>query len=154
MSMLIRKKRLIEGQYNIQIVEIKDNVSKQNDEGLIIKFKIKGEQNIYYTRISMKATFLIDNLAEVLCGDEDEISYEDAVGRVCIFDIAINGDYINLKNVYKLEDDKYDNHEIITDNIDEIIDDVNDIIDFDKHDFPDFEDEDFLNFEEDEEDLV
>lgn len=152
--MLIRKKRLKEGKYNVQIIEIKEHVSKQNDEGLLIKFKVIGELSLHSTRISKMASFLIDNLAEVLCGDEDEISYEDAVGRVCIFDIAINGDYINLKNVYKLEDDKYDNHEIITDNIDEIIDDVNDIIDFDKHDFPDFEDEDFLNFEEDEEDLV
>ena len=92
MSMLIRKKRLIEGQYNIQIVEIKDHVSKQNDEGLIIKFKIKGEQNIYDTRISKKATFLIDKLADVLCGEDEEISYEDAIGKECMFEIKINKD--------------------------------------------------------------
>ena len=152
MSMLIRKKRLIEGQYNIQIVEIKDNVSKQNDEGLIIKFKIKGEQNIYYTRISMKATFLIDKLADVLCGEDEEISYEDAIGKECMFEIKINKDFINLVNISKSQDVELDSEDIATDMESMFSDDVDDI--YENYDFPDFEDEDFLNFEEDEEDLV
>lgn len=152
MSMLIRKKRLIEGQYNIQIVEIKDNVSKQNDEGLIIKFKIKGEQNIYYTRISMKATFLIDKLADVLCGEDEEISYEDAIGKECMFEIKINKDFINLVNISKSQDVELDSEDIATDMESMFSDDVDDI--YENYDFPDFEDEDFPNFEEDEEDLV
>lgn len=152
MSMLIRKKRLIEGQYNIQIVEIKDHVSKQNDEGLIIKFKIKGEQNIYYTRISMKATFLIDKLADVLCGEDEEISYEDAIGKECMFEIKINKDFINLVNISKSQDVELDSEDIATDMESMFSDDVDDI--YENYDFPDFEDEDFLNFEEDEEDLV
>lgn len=152
MSMLIRKKRLIEGQYNIQIVEIKDNVSKQNDEGLIIKFKIKGEQNIYDTRISKKATFLIDKLADVLCGEDEEISYEDAIGKECMFEIKINGDFINLVNISKSQDVELDSEDITTDMESMFSDDVDDI--YENYDFPDFEDEDFPNFEEDEEDLV
>ncbi|HJF37018.1 MAG TPA: hypothetical protein K8V90_08335 [Romboutsia timonensis] len=152
MSMLIRKKRLIEGQYNIQIVEIKDHVSKQNDEGLIIKFKIKGEQNIYDTRISKKATFLIDKLADVLCGEDEEISYEDAIGKECMFEIKINKDFINLVNISKSQDVELDSEDIATDMESMFSDDVDDI--YENYDFPDFEDEDFLNFEEDEEDLV
>jgi len=152
MSMLIRKKRLIEGQYNIQIVEIKDHVSKQNDEGLIIKFKIKGEQNIYDTRISKKATFLIDKLADVLCGEDEEISYEDAIGKECMFEIKINKDFINLVNISKSQDVELDSEDITTDMESMFSDDVDDI--YENYDFPDFEDEDFLNFEEDEEDLV
>ena len=152
MSMLIRKKRLIEGQYNIQIVEIKDHVSKQNDEGLIIKFKIKGEQNIYDTRISKKATFLIDKLADVLCGEDEEISYEDAIGKECMFEIKINGDFINLVNISKSQDVELDSEDITTDMESMFSDDVDDI--YENYDFPDFEDEDFPNFEEDEEDLV
>lgn len=150
--MLIRKKRLIEGQYNIQIVEIKDHVSKQNDEGLIIKFKIKGEQNIYDTRISKKATFLIDKLADVLCGEDEEISYEDAIGKECMFEIKINKDFINLVNISKSQDVELDSEDIATDMESMFSDDVDDI--YENYDFPDFEDEDFLNFEEDEEDLV
>src|SRR5699024_6233972 len=152
MSMLIRKKRLIEGQYNIQIVEIKDHVSKQNDEGLIIKFKIKGEQNIYDTRISKEATFLIDKLADVLCGEDEEISYEDAIGKECMFEIKINKDFINLVNISKSQDVELDSEDIATDMESMFSDDVDDI--YENYDFPDFEDEDFLNFEEDEEDLV
>ena len=152
MSMLIRKKRLIEGQYNIQIVEIKDHVSKQNDEGLIIKFKIKGEQNIYDTRISKKATFLIDKLADVLCGEDEEISYEDAIGKECMFEIKINKDFINLVNISKSQDVELDSEDIATDMESMFSDDVDDI--YENYDFPDFEDEDFPNFEEDEEDLV
>ena len=152
MSMLIRKKRLIEGQYNIQIVEIKDHVSKQNDEGLIIKFKIKGEQNIYDTRISKKATFIIDKLADVLCGEDEEISYEDAIGKECMFEIKINKDFINLVNISKSQDVELDSEDIATDMESMFSDDVDDI--YENYDFPDFEDEDFLNFEEDEEDLV
>ena len=152
MSMLIRKKRLIEGQYNIQIVEIKDHVSKQNDEGLIIKFKIKGEQNIYDTRISKKATFLIDKLADVLCGEDEEISYEDAIGKECMFEIKINKDFINLVNISKSQDVELDSEDIATDMESMFSADVDDI--YENYDFPDFEDEDFLNFEEDEEDLV
>ena len=152
MSMLIRKKRLIEGQYNIQIVEIKDHVSKQNDEGLIIKFKIKGEQNIYDTRISKKATFLIDKLADVLCGEDEEISYEDAIGKECMFEIKINKDFINLVNISKSQDVELDSEDIATDMESMFSDDVDDI--YENYDFTDFEDEDFLNFEEDEEDLV
>ena len=152
MSMLIRKKRLIEGQYNIQVVEIKDHVSKQNDEGLIIKFKIKGEQNIYDTRISKKATFLIDKLADVLCGEDEEISYEDAIGKECMFEIKINKDFINLVNISKSQDVELDSEDIATDMESMFSDDVDDI--YENYDFPDFEDEDFLNFEEDEEDLV
>ena len=152
MSMLIRKKRLIEGQYNIQIVEIKDHVSKQNDEGLIIKFKIKGEQNIYDTRISKKATFLIDKLADVLCGEDEEISYEDAIGKECMFEIKINKDFINLVNISKSQDVELDSEDIATGMESMFSDDVDDI--YENYDFPDFEDEDFPNFEEDEEDLV
>lgn len=143
MSILMRKKRLIGGKYNIQIVEITDHVSKKNDEGLLIRFKIQGEAQIYITRISKKIFSLIDKLVDVLCGTEEEISYKDAVGRMCTFTIEINGDFINIVDISKLEDTVME---------DDSIYDNSKLEDFDLEDF-DSVDFDPIDFDE-EEDLI
>lgn len=148
MNKLVRRKRLHEGTHNVEIVEIKGHTSKTKDEGVIIKFKVEGSEDIYTTRISMKANFLMNELADTLCGEYEEISYSMCKNKKCVFDIKINKEFINLIGVKKLKDT------VIEDDFDESdLDELDyspvdmDELDFDESDF------DPVDFEE-EEDLI
>lgn len=150
--MLIRMKPLLPGKYTVEIIGIKKHVSKQNDEGILIKFKIKEGSFVYTTRLSNKAQYLNNKLADVLCGEKHEISYEEAIGKICKFEVEINGDFINLIDVEKVDSIEHDketseNEDVSMDDIDNVYEDEDSI--FEHLQFPDFEDEECADFDED-----
>lgn len=81
-----------------------------------IKFTLKDKEGRTITVIvvpgSIHGNRIIDSILNIY--GEDDAQIDDLQGMELIFEIELNGDFYNLKNIYQLEDDEED--EILEDN--------------------------------------
>lgn len=110
---LMKSNAMAEGKHKGKIQSAEWIETKSGKDA--IKFTLRDKQGRTVTVIvvpgSIHGNRIIDSILNIY--GEDDAQIDDLQGMELIFEIELNGDFYNLKNIYQLEDD--DEDEILED---------------------------------------
>ena len=117
--MFLRKKRRPkDGTYEVGIVGIRKHKSRNGNKGLIIRFEVlpgnEDEGIIFESRIPLNSNHpypLIYKLIDSLCDPyEAGIRIEEIIYRACEIDVRVEGDYINIVDIRRLNHEDWEGY--------------------------------------------